>query len=194
MIDKPAGLAVHPGPRTPRSLEDHLDALRLGYRRRPQPAHRIDRDTSGCLVLARNPRALKRLSALFAEHAVEKTYVALLTGNITGEGCIDVPLKKVSSADRGWRMVPDEAAGRPAETAWRALRPQGRGTLVEFRPRTGRTHQIRVHAAQRLAPIMGDPVYGAGDGPMRLHAARIAFDWRGGRHLQVDAPLPGWAQ
>ncbi|MEO0499228.1 MAG: RluA family pseudouridine synthase [Pseudomonadota bacterium] len=198
VIDKPPGHAVHPGPKTPHSLEDRLDELRFGYRRLPQPAHRLDRDTSGCLVLARNPRALKRMNALFADGAVEKHYVALLAGRVEGEGTIDAPLAKISSAARGWRMRVDPG-GRAARTAWRA------GTYIEalaatpvaFRPATGRTHQIRIHAAHALAPICGDPVYGADGnedgGSMRLHAVRIAFDWRGDRRVDVVAPLPpGW--
>lgn len=192
VIDKPAGLAVHPGPRTPRSLEDRLDALRLGYKYRPRPAHRLDRDTSGCLVLARGPRALKRLGRLFEAGAVEKDYVALLAGDVKGSGLIDAPLRKVSGRGAGWRMIVAEG-GKPARTRWRALGAAPGGTLVAFRPETGRTHQIRVHAAHALAPIAGDPVYGGGSGPMRLHAARVAFDWSGGRRVDVAAPAPGWA-
>ena len=192
VIDKPAGLAVHPGPRTPRSLEDHLDALRLGFQRRPAPAHRLDRDTSGCLLLARNPRALKRLGQLFEAGKVDKTYLALLAAPLGGEGEIEVPLKKVSSREAGWRMIVD-SGGKAALTRWRALAQGGGTTLVEFRPATGRTHQLRAHAAHALAPIVGDPVYGEGRGGLRLHAAHIGFPWRGGR-IEVDAPLPGWAR
>ncbi|EMD82985.1 RluA family pseudouridine synthase [Pacificimonas flava] len=196
IIDKPAGLAVHPGPRTPRSLEDHLPALSLGFRRLPQPAHRLDRDTSGCLVLARNPRALKQVSALFEAGAAEKTYIARLAGEVAGEGVIDAPLRKISSRDAGWRMVvgpsgAGQGGAKRAVTAWRVLQSSGGTSLVEFRPQTGRTHQIRVHAAHALAPIIGDPVYGAGPAErMYLHAARIAFPWRGARQVSAAAPLP----
>ncbi|MGB7405397.1 MAG: RNA pseudouridine synthase [Pacificimonas sp.] len=187
VIDKPAGLAVHPGPRTPHSLEDHLPDLRFGYHRLPQPTHRLDRDTSGCLVLARNPKALKRLNALFAAGEVEKTYHALLAGRIEGEGTIDAPLLKVSTKETGWRMTVD-ARGKPATTHWRVLET-GDQSLVEFRPKTGRTHQIRIHAAHALAPIVGDPVYGEEDGHlMRLRAVAIGFSWRGGRSVAVEAP------
>src|SRR6185437_11206577 len=80
VIDKPAGLAVHPGTRTPESLEDYLGALRFGFQRRPLPVHRLDRDTSGCLLLARNPKAHKRFQRAFEERKVGKTYVAVLDG------------------------------------------------------------------------------------------------------------------
>ncbi|MHB9879935.1 RluA family pseudouridine synthase [Pacificimonas sp. ICDLI1SI03] len=198
IIDKPAGLAVHPGPKTPHSLEDRLDELRFGYHCRPGPAHRLDRDTSGCLVLARNPKALKRMHGLFQAGLVEKTYLAILTGTIEGEGIIDVPLKKISSKEDGWRMVVAEKGdpkSKEALTRWRAVEAAGTGrTFVEFKPATGRTHQLRIHAAHALSPIAGDPVYGVGTGnemePMRLHARRIAFDWRGGRRIEVEAPTP----
>ncbi|MBV7256371.1 RluA family pseudouridine synthase [Pacificimonas sp. WHA3] len=190
VIDKPAGLAVHPGPKTPRSLEDHLDDLRLGFQRRPSPAHRLDRDTSGCLVLARNPKALKRMHGLFEAGAVAKIYLALLNGIFEGEGEIDAPLTKISSKEKGWRMVvtaPDMKGAKKAMTRWRALEVRDGKTLAEFRPQTGRTHQLRIHAAHALAPICGDPVYGDGEGAMKLHAARIAFDWRGGRRVEAEA-------
>ena len=193
ILDKPAGLAVHPGPRTPRSLEDHLDALRLGYARRPAPVHRLDRDTSGCLLLARNPRALKRLSGLFEAGEVTKVYRALLSSGIDGGGLIDAPLRKVSSRQSGWRMVVAEG-GKQAVTRWRVLERRSGQSLVEFRPQTGRTHQLRVHAAHALAPISGDPVYGTGEGPMRLRACHLAFEYRG-RRIAVDAPVAGgWAE
>src|SRR6185503_8423674 len=108
VIDKPAGLAVHPGPRTRESLEDHLDDLRFGFARRPSPVHRLDRDTSGCLLLARNPKAHKRFQRAFEEGAVVKTYVAILAGTLEAEeGRIDMPLAKISTREQGWRMVPD---------------------------------------------------------------------------------------
>ncbi|TRW16707.1 RluA family pseudouridine synthase [Glacieibacterium frigidum] len=191
VIDKPAGLAVHPGPRTPRSLEDHLWELREGFVRNPQPAHRLDRDTSGCLVLARHPKAHKKLTQLFEGGRIGKTYLAVVDGApADDEGRIDAALAKISSAEQGWRMVVD-AGGKASATRWRVLRRDGNRALVEFSPETGRTHQVRVHAAALGHPILGDPVYGAGGGPMRLHAAAIEIPYREGADpIRVTAPLP----
>ncbi len=190
ILDKPAGLAVHPGPATPHSLEAHLIALRQGFVRAPQPAHRLDRDTSGCLVLARHPKALKRLTALFAAGRVAKTYWAIVDGCPADDaGTVDAPLAKVSSAAAGWRMVVDPA-GQAAVTQWRVLE-RGPRSLIEFTPATGRTHQIRVHAASLGTPIAGDPVYGAGQGPMLLHARRVVVPYADDRPpLGATAPLP----
>lgn len=193
VLNKPAGLAVHPGPRTPRSLEDMLDELRLGFSRPPSPVHRLDRDTSGCLLLSRNPRAHKRLAALFEAGAVGKTYWAVLDGMPEGEeGVIDLPLAKISTKAEGWRMVPDARKGKAAQTRWRVLERRGGRTLVEFSPMTGRTHQIRVHAASGLGvPIAGDPVYGRATGPMLLHARRLVVPRGEGRSvIDVTAPVP----
>lgn len=177
VLDKPAGLAVHPGPRTPESLEDHLAELCFGFQRLPQPAHRLDRDTSGCLVLGRHPKAVKRLTALFAEGRVAKTYWAAVEGVPAGEeGVVDAPLLKVSTKADGWRMVVD-LRGKPARTRWRILdRQQGR-SLVAFMPETGRTHQVRVHAAHLGCPLLGDPVYGRADGRMQLHARQVIIPY-----------------
>lgn len=193
VLNKPAGLAVHPGPRTPRSLEDMLDELRLGFSRPPSPVHRLDRDTSGCLLLSRNPRAHKRLAALFEAGVVGKTYWAVLDGMPEGEeGLIDLPLAKVSTKAEGWRMVPDARKGKAAQTRWRVLERRDGRALVEFSPMTGRTHQIRVHAASGLGvPIAGDPVYGRATGPMLLHARRLVVPRGEGRSvIDVTAPVP----
>lgn len=191
VIDKPAGLAVHPGPATPRSLEDELDALRFGFMRRPVPVHRLDRDTSGCLLLARNPKAVKRFGQAFADGAVRKLYAAVLDGEVRGEnGTIDLALAKVSSREAGWRIVPDPR-GKPARTHWRVVGRAGGRTLVAFRPETGRTHQVRVHAAAGLdAPVVGDPVYGTARAAMLLHAAALALPRSGKPPVEARAPLP----
>src|SRR3712207_1201194 len=196
VLDKPAGPAVHPGPRTPQSLEDHLDALRAGFQRRPQPAHRLDRDTSGCLVLGRHPKAVKRLSTLFADNRIGKLYWAVLRGAPEADsGSVDAPLRKVSSKEAGWRIVVDPA-GKPARTDWRVLARREGLSLVEFRPRTGRTHQIRVHAAQLGHPIVGDPVYGGAApgeprGAMLLHSRSVTIPYREDADpLTVTAPVP----
>jgi tRNA pseudouridine32 synthase / 23S rRNA pseudouridine746 synthase len=191
VIDKPAGLAVHPGPSTRESLEDELDSLRFGFARPPSPVHRLDRDTSGCLLLARNARAHKRFARAFEEGRVEKSYVAVLDGVPDAEsGRIDMGLTKTSSREQGWRMVPDPK-GKPAVTTWRTVAMSEGRALILFVPATGRTHQLRVHAAQGLGlPIAGDPVYGSGRGRMLLHALSLKVPREGKPPIEARAPLP----
>jgi tRNA pseudouridine32 synthase / 23S rRNA pseudouridine746 synthase len=192
VIDKPAGMAVHRGPKGGESLEDHFDALRFGLPRAPALAHRLDRDTSGCLLLARNPKARARFQQAFEAGTVEKNYLAVVDGVPDGdEGLIDLALAKVSTAAEGWRMVPDEA-GKSARTRWRKLAVRDGDSLMEFKPLTGRTHQIRVHAARGLGtPIVGDPAYGARSGSlMLLHAWRLVVPRGPKPPIDVTAPVP----
>ena len=191
VLDKPAGLAVHPGPSTRESLESRLSELRFGFARPPAPVHRLDRDTSGCLLLSRNPKAHRRLACAFDEGRAEKRYLAVLEGVPgAGEGRIELALAKTSSRAAGWRVVPDEA-GKPAATRWRLIAARGGRSLVLFEPETGRTHQVRVHAASGLgAPIAGDPVYGRGGGPMLLHALALKVPREGKPAIEARAPLP----
>ena len=191
VLDKPAGLAVHPGTRTPESLEDYLRHLRFGFRREPLPVHRLDRDTSGCLLLARNPKAHKAFQRAFEEKNVGKTYVAVLDGVPAAEsGTVDMALGKTSTAEAGWRMVPDDA-GKAAVTHWRVAAVKDGRAVVVFTPETGRTHQIRVHAASGIGlPISGDPVYGAGKGPMLLHALSLRVERGAKPPVEASAPLP----
>jgi tRNA pseudouridine32 synthase/23S rRNA pseudouridine746 synthase len=190
VIDKPAGLAVHPGPRTPHSLERLLRDLRFGFHREPSPVHRLDRDTSGCLLLSRNPKAHKRFAKAFEDGLVEKHYLAVLEGVVEGEGEIDLPLLKVSSREEGWRMIADPK-GQSARSAWKAVRSEGGRTLVAFTPATGRTHQIRAHAAYGLnAPVVGDPVYGKAGPAMLLHAASLTIPREKKEPIAATAPLP----
>lgn len=191
VIDKPAGLAVHPGARTRESLEDYLHHLRFGFHRLPLPVHRLDRDTSGCLLLARNPKAHKAFQRAFEEKRVEKTYVAVLDGVLEAEsGTVDMALGKTSTAEEGWRMVPDER-GKSAVTHWRVVTVRDGRAFVLFTPETGRTHQIRVHAAAGIGvPIAGDPVYGRGKGPMLLHALSLKVARGAKPPVEATAPLP----
>ncbi len=191
VIDKPAGLAVHPGSSTPESLEDYLRHFRFGFEREPLPVHRLDRDTSGCLLLARNPKAHKRFQRAFEEKRVAKTYVAILDGVPDEEaGSVDMPLGKVSTREEGWRMVADPA-GKPSLTHWRTVAQKDGRAVVVFTPETGRTHQIRVHAASGIGlPISGDPVYGTGRGPMLLHALSIRVERDVKPPVEATAPLP----
>jgi tRNA pseudouridine32 synthase/23S rRNA pseudouridine746 synthase len=190
VIDKPAGLPVDAPRSGGDSLAARLDELKFGFQRPPVPMHRLDRDTSGCLLLARNPKSRARFAQAFERGEVGKFYIAVVEGEIAGEGLINLPLAKVSSSEQGWRMVVDDA-GKPARTHWRALNSSGGRTLVEFRPETGRTHQIRAHARYGLdAPIVGDPVYGQGGEGMLLHAHRLVLPRDKKPAIDVTAPLP----
>jgi len=191
IIDKPAGLAVHPGARTRESLEDYLHHLRFGFQRLPLPVHRLDRDTSGCLLLARNPKAHKAFQRAFEEKRVGKTYVAVLDSVPDAEsGTVEMALGKVSTAAEGWRMVED-IRGKAAVTHWRVAAVRDGRAVVVFTPETGRTHQIRVHAASGIGiPIQGDPVYGLGKGPMLLHALSLRVERGAKPPIEATAPLP----
>ena len=165
--------------------------MRFGFQRIPLPVHRLDRDTSGCLLLARNPKAHKRFQRAFENKQVGKTYVAVLDGVPAEEcGTVDLALDKVSTAEEGWRMVP-KAAGRPAVTHWRVACVRDGRAVIVFTPETGRTHQIRVHASDGIGiPISGDPVYGLGKGPMLLHALSLRVDRGDKPPVEATAPLP----
>lgn len=175
ILDKPAGLPVHAGPGGGDNLERHLPLLRFGLPKPPFLAHRLDRDTSGCLVLGRHPKALRKLGRLFSEGRVEKVYWAVVAGAPPAEeGRIELALNKVSSRSGGWRMVVDPK-GQAAITDYRVMGRAEGVAWLELRPRTGRTHQIRVHCAALGCPLLGDPQYGGPAGmPMHLHARRVS--------------------
>ena len=200
VLDKPAGLPVD----TPRaggdSVERRLPELACGFRRPPSPMHRLDRDTSGCLLLARNLKGRQRFAKAFENGLVGKSYLAVVGTEIAEEeGMIDLPLAKISTVETGWRMVVDER-GKAARTRWRRIAVADGQSLVEFRPETGRTHQLRIHAALGLgAPIVGDPVYGvvvkanhmtAPDAGMLLHASGLMVPREPREPIDVTAPVP----
>jgi tRNA pseudouridine32 synthase / 23S rRNA pseudouridine746 synthase len=195
VIDKPAGVAVHRGPKGGASLEDDFDALRYGLPRAPALAHRLDRETSGCLVLGRHRKALAELGRLFKLGRVGKTYWAVVEGGPDrDEGRIDLPLGRLD-ASRGWWMKADEK-GLPAATTWRVLgRSGGPLTWLALEPLTGRTHQLRVHCAAMGWPIVGDAIYGSAPrigGPgLQLHSREIVVPLYKNRDaIRVTAPVP----
>jgi tRNA pseudouridine32 synthase / 23S rRNA pseudouridine746 synthase len=176
VVDKPAGVPVHAGPGGGPNLEQRFDELRFGLPNPPRLAHRLDRDTSGCLVLGRHPKALRRLGALFAGGRIEKTYWAIVEGIPSmAEGHIETGLAK-QLRGKGWRMVIDPQ-GMRAATDWRVLSVAGGRSWLELKPLSGRTHQIRVHCTVLGTPVVGDPVYGRGQAgePLFLHAHRIVL-------------------
>ncbi len=198
VIDKPAGFAVHRGPKNSNkggeSLEDHFGALRFGLPRAPALAHRLDRDTSGCLVLGRHRKALAQLGRLFKSGAIDKTYWAVVEGGPdTDTGVIELPLGRLD-VTRGWWMKHDPK-GQPAVTKWRVMGRAGKLTWLALEPVTGRTHQLRVHCAEMGWPICGDAIYGTAPrkgGPMlHLHAREIVVPLYKNRvPIRVVAPVP----
>jgi tRNA pseudouridine32 synthase/23S rRNA pseudouridine746 synthase len=193
VLDKPAGLPVDAPRRGGDSIAGRIDELRCGFRRPPTAMHRLDTDTSGCLLFARTANARGAFQQAFETRAVEKYYLAVVAGEIAEEqGVIDMPLAKVSSERAGWRMVKD-THGLEATTRWRRISIRDGSTLVEFRPLTGRTHQIRAHAREAFGKgIVGDRVYGLPGGPMLLHASRLVVPRERKAVIDVTAPLPDY--
>jgi tRNA pseudouridine32 synthase / 23S rRNA pseudouridine746 synthase len=196
VIDKPAGMAVHRGPKGGESLEDHFDALRFGLPRPPSLAHRLDRETSGCLALGRHRKALAELGALFKSGAIGKTYWAVVEGGPQEEqGRIELPLGR-KDATRGWWMKPDPQ-GQPAVTTWTVLGRSSSRALawLALEPLTGRTHQLRVHCAAMGWPVVGDAIYGhaprTGGPGLHLHARALVVPlYRNKPPIRVTAPVP----
>jgi tRNA pseudouridine32 synthase/23S rRNA pseudouridine746 synthase len=192
VIDKPSGLPVDPPRNGGPSVTARLDELRLGFQRPPVVMHRLDRDTSGCLLLARNPKARSRFQQAFESGAVRKTYLAAVDGEPESDGgVIDLPIAKVSSATDGWRMVVDDK-GKASVTHWRVIGRRDGQSLVELTPTTGRTHQLRVHATRGLgAAIVGDPLYGSSnEGAMLLHAWKLHVPRAGKAAIEAVARVP----
>jgi tRNA pseudouridine32 synthase/23S rRNA pseudouridine746 synthase len=193
VLDKPAALPVDAPRRGGDSIAARIDELKCGFQRPPTAMHRLDTDTSGCLLFARTAKARATFQQAFETRAVEKYYLAVVAAEIVeAEGLIDLPLGKRSSAEAGWRMVGD-LKGQEASTRWRRLAVRDGTSLVEFRPLTGRTHQIRVHAREAFGRgIVGDRVYGVPGGPMLLHASRLVVPRERKATIDVSAPLPDY--
>jgi 23S rRNA pseudouridine1911/1915/1917 synthase len=209
VVNKPAGMTVHAGAGCARgtlvnALMHRYGTLSgVGGPLRPGIVHRLDKDTSGVLVVARNDRAHQRLAGQFLARTVEKTYLALLHGRLASDaGRITLPVAR--DLKLRTRMTTRRREGRPALTDWRVVERLGAFTLVSARLHTGRTHQIRVHFAALGHPVVGDALYGAPRAPRAgrtplpplgrhfLHAERICFEHpaRPGEFVEVSAPLP----
>lgn len=199
VIDKPFGLPVHKGPQNSNKdvpLDRYFAALRFGLPRPPELAHRLDKDTSGCLILGRHRQALTQLGDLFKAGKIAKTYWAVVEGAPEAdEGRIDLALARLDP-DRGWWMKPDPA-GLPSTTLWRVMGRSADRALswLELEPLTGRTHQLRVHCQAMGWPILGDPIYGSGPrqgGPgLHLHARSVTIPLNPKKPpVTVEAPPP----
>ncbi len=199
VIDKPAGLPVHRGPKAAGmknagALEDHFAALRFGLPRNPSLAHRLDRETSGCLVLGRHRKALETLGNLFKTGRVGKTYWAVVEGAPEAdEGTIALPLGRRDET-RGWWMKVDPD-GLQSVTTWKVMGRSAATTWLALEPVTGRTHQLRVHCQALGWPILGDAIYGSAprfDGPgLHLLSREVVVPLSKNRDpVRVTAPVP----
>jgi tRNA pseudouridine32 synthase/23S rRNA pseudouridine746 synthase len=215
VVDKPAGLPVHRGPKGIEAFEDYFDALRFGLPRAPALAHRLDRDTTGCLVLGRHRKALALLGKLFKQGKVGKTYWAVVEGGPKeDEGRIEIALSKRDET-RGWWMKPDPH-GMPSVSTWKVMGrypspggtpPGASGATLPFQgrdkaytwlalePVTGRTHQLRVHCAEMGFPIVGDTIYGTaprtGGPTLHLHSREIVVPISKNKPpVAITAPVP----
>lgn len=199
VLDKPAGIPVHPGPGGGPNLEDGFESLRFGLPKIPHLAHRLDRDTSGCLVLGRHRQALARLGKIFESGRAQKTYLAVIPAVITEKsGVINKPLTKVHKW-KGWKMrvaEEDDADILQTVTEYKVLAEADGMSLIAFYPKTGRTHQLRVHSLAHFgAAILGDTLYGTEEDKKQkrlfLHAARIVLPLYPKKDpIQIDAPIP----
>ena len=200
VIDKPKGMVVHPAPGNPNgtlvnALMYHLSGLSgIGGELRPGIVHRIDKLTSGLIVVAKNDMAHTSLAAQLKEHSARRTYIAIVDGNIKEDsGTVDAPIGRHPVDRKRMAVIKD---GREAVTHWRVLERYGAYTLVEARLETGRTHQIRVHMAHIKHPVAGDVVYGSakprlGLEGQALHAARLELTHPAtGERMTFKAKVP----
>jgi len=194
-IDKPAGLAVQGGSGITRHVDGLLESMLNENGVKPRLVHRLDRETSGVLLLARTAESARKLGDAFAGRDVEKTYLAITTpAPKQDKGRIDAALAKGMTGTNFEKMLTDDETGKTAITDYEvvARAADGKAALVAFKPLTGRMHQIRVHAALIGCPLMGDKKYGGAKGPrLFLHAAALELEHPKTREaLKIEAPLP----
>jgi 23S rRNA pseudouridine955/2504/2580 synthase len=199
VLNKPAGLAVQGGTKTLRHVDGLLSAWGEGLER-PRLVHRLDRDTSGVLVLGKSPQAAARLAGAFARRRAEKTYWAIVAGfPKPGDGVLDLPLVKRGMGDRELMVAaePKTPGAEPAQTEFVTIARAGpRAAWMALRPLTGRTHQLRAHMKEMGHPILGDPKYGdeasrelSGELKLQLHARRLVLPHPTKGRLILEAPL-----
>ena len=206
VVNKPVGMVVHPAPGHPdgtlvNALLYHCGDTLSGINGalRPGIVHRIDRDTSGLIIAAKNDRAHLALAEQLQDHSLARVYEAVAVGSFREDsGTVDAPIGR-HPVDRK-KMAVEPKNGRPAVTHWKVLARYSGCTHVECRLETGRTHQIRVHLASIGHPLLGDTVYGSkkpypGLAGQCLHARRLMFRHpRTGERVELECPLPGWFQ
>jgi 23S rRNA pseudouridine955/2504/2580 synthase len=199
LLDKPPGLATQGGTKTTQHLDRLLDGLADDEGNRPKLVHRLDKDTSGVLLVARTARAAAHFSRAFSGRTAKKVYWAIITGAPSVEdGLIDLPLAKQPGTG-GEKMHVDQESGQSAKTRYRVIdRAGNRAAWVELQPLTGRTHQLRAHMAAIGHPIVGDAKYGGADAfltggvsrKLHLHARRLQVDGLDGKPIEATAELP----
>jgi len=198
VIDKPPGLVVHPGAGNREhtlvhALLHHISSLSHLSKDRPGIVHRLDKDTSGVMVVAKTNAAHLGLARQFKDHSIERRYVALVDGDVAfDEGVIDVPIRR-HAMDRRRMFVSFAGDAREAVTKYKVRKRFGAYTAVDLYPQTGRTHQLRVHLAHLGHHVLGDPIYGKKkDFPrLALHAAVLGFEHPGtGERVSFTSPLP----
>ena len=194
ILNKPTGIAVHPGMGKKQNLQSFFEDLKFGLPNPPALAHRLDAATSGCLVLGRHRQALNKLGQMFANGKIEKTYWAIVKGHPQEKtGRIEIPLAKQSTHSHRWWMKADPN-GQEAITDYKILGETENYSWLELKPLTGRTHQLRVHCSAMGWPIVGDMIYGSSTGEenaLHLHARSISIPLYPKRDpILVDAPPP----
>jgi tRNA pseudouridine32 synthase/23S rRNA pseudouridine746 synthase len=198
VLNKPSGIAVHPGSGSGGNLEKYFEDLRFGLPIKPALAHRLDKDTSGCLVLGRHPQAIRELGKIFENSKVDKKYHAIVAGKVVNnEGVIDLPLGPQSTRKSHWWMKVDHDKGKQSITNYKLLACNEKYSLLELAPITGRTHQLRVHCSAIGHPILGDKIYGIENEapfnkpPLFLHAYSIVIPLYPKKNpIEVKADLP----
>jgi len=200
VVNKPPGLTVHPAPGHPNhtlvnAILSHLPSLtESDDTLRPGIVHRLDKDTSGIILVAKNMVAQANLSEQFKSHSILKKYIALVHGHLAPEqGVIEAPIGR-DTRNRKKMAIADEARGRDARTHYQVIKYIGKYTLLEVTTETGRTHQIRVHLTAIGYPVVGDETYGIKSKILSrqfLHATRIGFSLpSNGQYMEIESPLP----
>jgi len=205
VVNKPIGLLVHPSNTEKSGTLTNGLAYHFwqsgGEAIRPGLVHRLDRNTSGVIVVAKTPRAHRTLSKHFRERWVKKFYLALVSGRVERDsGEINAPIGSDPKVWPHWRVMPESEGGKPAQTLYRVKRRFDAHTLIELEPLTGRTHQLRIHCNLIGHPTIGDPIYSSQPDPVAkrlglkhhfLHASRLTFRHPAtGKEMNLEAPMP----